>query len=372
MKKIPTVASAALFVAAAILIQAFAFVFLTREGLGAVYTAKVRLDAETVEPDYMFGEYYDLKEEYEGCDLFFLGADVTVADSYTVILDLLRFANRNFAVRTLGLNVGKSTASHVNDCLATADDAALEEQILILRGAGRFTEEFISFVRSLCIFNRTMPHGGGIKVISVVTDTPARTTLDKLRSDVISLWNSAPQAVRDSLSFNSLDLFFEHFYENSDAFREFLGDKEFERFKVVDEHRRAGDYSEWKVASQLEGIVSEPALIVVDRGVVGEKSALRRYAKDMGAKAAYLCVNYVSCKGLEKGEEVEITTPMLPTDLEHGVYIVTKNKIGAFLDAFRFIADPTGGGEGSPVLTPTKDFFIVVGSGAVIYREINQ
>ena len=366
MKRSSHLAHAALFVAAAIVIQALACVFLTKEGLTAVYTVKVRLDAERIEHDYLFEEYYDLREEYEGCDMFFLGADTTVADSYTVILDFLSFANRNFGVKTLGLNVLKGTAARINACLETADDVTLEEQIADLRGSGNFTEEFISFVRSLSVFNRTMPHGGGITVVSVFLDTPSRASFDKLRNDLKSF--STP-VVRDSLSYNSIDKFFEHFHANAEAYREFLGDEEFENFLKVDEHRLAGDYDEWKIASQLEEVVSSPAVIVVPRGVVGEKSPLRKYASDMGAKAAYLCVNYVSCKGREKGEEVEVTNLTLPSELDRGIYIVTKKRIGAFLDAYRFITDPTTGGEASPVLTPTEDFFIVVGSAAVKYRN---
>lgn len=360
---------AALFVALAMVAVFVASVFLTPEGLRAVYPAAVLSAAENVSPDYSFEEYYDLKTSAAGCDMFFIGADTTVAESYTVILDLFRFLCRNFGVRTLALNVGKNTAQRINDCLRAENDADLQEKIKELRAAGLFTEDLISFVRSLAALNGTLPRADGVTVVSVVVDTPAKATVDKIHSELISGWGSVPEHVSEALSISDVDEFFEHFNKYPDEYREFLGDETFENYKRINEHRLAGDYKEWKIAAQLGDLVSVPALITVDRDVVGEKSPLRSYAGKLGAKAAFVGVKYVSSRGLVKGEEIELHDFSMPFAPTRGIYFVSEKSMSRFTGWYRHVCDPSGTRGDVQALSDTGDYFVIVGSSAVKYGE---
>ena len=367
LKKTSTLRSAALFVALAMIIQFAAVMLLTPEGLSALYPLAVSGAAEQIVPDLVFDEYYDLKGEFEGSDTFFIGADTTVAESYTAILDLFRFLNRYFGVRILALNIGKTTASRMNDCLAARGVTELEEKLGALRESGIFPNEFITFTRSLATLAASMPLGKEISVESVHVDTPKKATLDKLHSEIISRWASAPKEVTDALTFSDAGTFFEHFHAHAELYRQFLGDDEFARYVEVDEHRVAGDYKEWKIASQLGAFVSSPSLTVVDRDVVGEDSALRPYVEALGAKAAFVGVEYVSCRGLQMGEEVDVHDYSLPFAPERALYLLSARSVEAFTRFCRFVADPTGNGDASIALAP--DNYVVVGSPAVKYGE---
>ena len=348
-------------------IQFAAVLFLTPEGLSAVFPLAVSYNGETVVPDFVFDEYYDLKSEFEGCDTFFIGADTTVADSYTAILDLFRFLNRYFDVRTLGLNVGKATASRVNDCLAAKSADELEEKIAALRASGIFSGEFISFARALAAFASTRPLGKELQVRSVNSDTVRRATLDKVHSELIARWGSADKELTDALSINDVDVFFEHFYAHEEMYREFLGDEDFARFVEIDEHRVAGDYNEWHIASQMEEFVSSPSLTVVDRTVISQDSPLRAYVGAMGAKSAFVGVEYVSCRGVFKGEEIDVHDFSQPLAPSRGLYFVSETSMSSFVSYCRFIDDPSGGSSVSPTHAP--DYYVVVGSPAVKYGE---
>ena len=368
MKKTSTLRSAALFIALAMIIQFAAVMLLTPEGLSALYPLAVSYASVNVTPDFVFDEYYDLKEEFEGCDTFFIGADTTVAESYGAILDLFRFVNRYFGVRTLALNVGRTTAARINDCLAAKSDAELEEKIADLCASGIFPDDLIAFVRALAALNSSMPLGKELTVESVYADTVKKATVDKIHSELISRWGDASPEITDALSINDADVFFEHFHANEQLYREFLGDEEFERFVEVDEHRAAGDYKEWRIASQLETFVSSPSLTVVDRDVLGEDSPLRAYVEKMGAKAAFVGVEYVSCRGMSKGEEVDVHDLSLPLAPERALWFVSAKSVAGFTDMYRFVGDPTGKGGVAP-LCAASDFYVIVGSEAVKYGE---
>ena len=360
---------AALFVALAMVLQFVAVIFLTPAGLSKVYPFAVDVAAENVVPDYSFDEYYDLKGEFEGSDLFFIGADTTVAESYTVILDLMRFLCRNFGVKTLALNVGRSTVKHINDCIATKDAAELQEQITSLRSAGIFPEEFISFVRSLVALDHTLPSGSGITVVSVYSESAARATVDRVHSEIISRWGNASEAIMESLSISEIDDFFDHFFAHPDDYRKFLGDEEFEFFVQINAHRLAGDYREWRIASQIEEYVSSPILVAVEREVVGADSPLRSYAERMGKTASYVSASYVSCRGLSKGEEVEISDFSLPFAPDRGIFFVSAESISRFTRWSDFVCDPSGTGAASAPFSVTPDYFVIVGSKTVKYGD---
>ena len=367
---------AAAFVAAAMLLQALFVVFFTPQGLSRVYPFVLRLKSETIEDDSSFAEYYTLRGEFADADSFFLGADTYVADSYFVILDYLRFTKRYFEVKNLALGVGESSAAKINACLA-APDAGLEEAFADFRSSGRYTKEFLDFVRSLCEFNKTLPPKRKLTVVPIYVESLDSAVVGRVTANIMSRLAKAPSEVSAALSISRAGEFFDHFDKNAEAFAEFLGEEEFSRLTGIEAHYRAGDYAEWALGERIAATVGEPTLYVVAPEMTSPDSPFRDQVAALGAKSAFVQIKYTGCFTLTSSGEVEKNDVDLPFAPKRGVMFVSGEKLDGFKAFYRFVADPAGDERKKDVAGAldsfsARHFFIVAGSPAAAYKEDRQ
>lgn len=365
---------AAFFLAAAMILQALFTLLLTPQGLVTLYPYAVRSKSEKVENDASFAEYYPLRREFADCTLFFLGADTTVADSYSVILDYLRFLKRNFEITTLTLSVGTTTADRINTCLAASDTTELLASLEELKSNGRFTLEFINFVKDLCTLNQTLTPERKITVRSMFTESIYSATISRMSSHILSNWGNAGGEVSGIMSVSDVDAFFAYMTEYSAAFTEYLGEEEYNRYMELKAHYEAGDYDEWAIASKLPELADEHTLVIVSQNAVRQKSPLRAFVSELGKNASYMEVKYADSRGLRGGEEIEMQDIDLPFASQRSVRFVSRDDLEGFRSYYRLIANPFAREDRREVeeyldTLATPNFFVVIGSRAVSYDE---
>lgn len=365
---------AALFIALAMLLQLLFTVLLTPQGLVRLYPYAVRANSEKVENDASFSEYFSLRQDFSGCTMFFLGADTTVADTYFVMFDYLRFLKRNFEITSVVMNMGKVTADHINKCILAEDIEELHEVLSELRSSGRFSSELLNFVKNLCTFNKTLTPERKITVKPLVADSLYNATISRMSSDILSNFGSTSPEISAIMSITDINKFFEYMTEHSAAFAEYLGEEKYSRYMEIKSHYEAGDYTEWAIARKLPDLVAEPTLVIVGKDTVGIKSPLRRFVDELGVKGAYVEVKYADCRGIAHNTETEINDIDLPFASQRSVRFVARGDIEGFRAYYRLIANPAASeerreaGEYLDTLA-TPDFFVVVGSSAVSYDE---
>lgn len=363
---------AALFIAAAMLLQLVFTVLLTPEGLVRLYPYAVRLNSEKVENDASFSEYHTLQQDFSGCTMFFLGADTTVADTYSVILDYLRFLKRNFEVTSIAMSMGKVTADNVNKCILATDTDELHAYLSELSSSGRFSAELLNFVKALCTFNKTLTPERKITVKPLVAESLYNATISRMSSDILSNFSGIGTEISDIMSITDIGQFFEYMTAHGDAFAEYLGAEKYSRYMEIKAHYEAGDYAEWAIARKLPEFVSETSLIIVGKDMVGINSPLRGFVDELGVKGAYVDVRYSDCRGISRNSEVEINDIDLPFSSQRCIRFVSRKDIEGFRAFYRRIANPAKKEERRDIAEyldtlATPDFFVVVGSSAVNY-----
>ncbi len=367
---------ATLFIVLAMILQLFFTVLLTPEGLVRLYPYAVYANSEKVENDASFSEYFPLRQEFADCTMFFLSADTTVADTYSVMLDYLRFLKRNFDITTVALNIGKANVERINKCVLASDVDELQNALAELRSNGRFSSELMNFAKGLCMFNKTLTPERKITVKSFLTESLYTATISRMSSDILSNFGNTTPEVSAIMSITDIDKFFDYLTEYADAFTEYLGEEKFNRYMEVKSHYYAGDYNEWTIAEKLPEFAEERALIIVGRDTVGVKSPLRTYVDELGVKGAYMDVKYSDCHGISINAETEVNDIDLPFVSSRSVRFVSREDIEGFRAFYRRIANPAAKDDRRSVEEyldnlATPSFFVVIGSSAVNYDEEN-
>lgn len=365
---------AALFIVIAMILQLIFTVFLTPQGLVRLYPYAVRINSEKVENDASFSEYFTMREEFSDCTMFFLGADTTVADTYSVMFDYLRFLKRNFEITSVAMSMGKVTADRINKCIMSTDTDELQEALAELRSSGRFSSELLNFIKNLCTFNKTLTPGRKITVKPLMAESIHNATISRMNSDILANYGNTSSEISAIMSMTDVDDFFAYMTEHAAAFAEYLGEEKYSRYMEIKSHYDAGDYKEWAISEKLPEFVGEPTLIIVGRDTVGIKSPLRSFVDELGAKGAYVEVKYAACHGISKNEETEINDIDLPFSSQRCVRFVSRENIEGFRSYYRLIANPAGkedrnGAQEYLDTLATPNFFVVVGSSAVNYDE---
>lgn len=256
------------------MLQLFFTVFLTPQGLVRLYPYAIRANSKKVESDASFSEYFDLRQEFEGCTMFFLGADTTVSDTYFVMFDYLRFLKRNFEITSIAMNMGKVTAEHVNKCILAQDTTELHEALDELRSSGRFSSELLNFVKNLCTFNKTLTPERKITVKPLIAESIYNATISRMTSDILSNYGSTNPEISAILSITDIDKFFEYMTEHDTVFAEYLGEEKYNRYMEIKSHYNAGDYKEWAIAEKLPDFVADPTLVIVSKDTVGDRKSV--------------------------------------------------------------------------------------------------
>lgn len=362
---------AALFIAAAMILQAIFVVFLTPQGLSKIYPYVLRFNSEKIEDDASFAEYFGLRSEFAGNSFFVLGADLGVADSYFVIFDYLRYLKKDFDVDMLALPVTVSCARAINEYLSSSAENSASA-LAAVTSNGVFTADFISFLKKLYNFNATLSPRRKLTVCSDYAESLRSASVSRMSTLILNNFGKSTPEVSYALSIETADEFFTYFTDHESAFRDFLSEEEFAYFTEVKAHAEEGDFNEWILSAKLETYADNAILCVVDDPYARPGSPLCDMLSESGIDAKFVSTAYCGCKTLVSGVTEEKNDFDLPFDPGHSVRFASRDEIGPFLRFYRFVSNPSGKEERRSVELifdkfATPSFFIVVGSEASSY-----
>ena len=370
--------SAAIFITIALLCQLL-FVFLfTPNGLSVIYPTILRVSSEKIESDASFAEYYDVKDDYSSGDIFFLGADLGVGESYTVIIDYLRFLKQNADVCILALDISDYKAGLINDCIFSEGEAAYMENIAALRSVGGDTDDFYDFVRALYNINSTLTPKRKINVVSNKINGLYRDTVSRLKDNVM-FNHTGDVVINKTLNISDPAELISYIKENEQAFREYMDEEMFDSYMTIAEHMEADDYDEWQYAEKLGKLYSGvPMLWVCSRELIDAGSKFYGYVDEFEAEYRAVQIRYSKCTRVNIDKTTsELDEISIPFAFENEIFFVFGGKTRAFLDYYRRIANPFENEKKSGIASAlddfaTNDFFIVCRSGPAEYGAAEQ
>lgn len=367
----------AIFVAVAFVLQLAFVLFLTPQGLSHLYPYLVRMKSEEVASDASFAEYYDLRTSFADGELFFLGVNTDVAESYFVILDYLRFLKKNFDIQTVALYVTPNVAGYINSYIFAEEGEELEAAKQTLENTGMRTADFYSFVDSLRALNETLSPQRKLTVTGIYAESLENDILNSFTNKLLGGWGGFGDVIMDALSISDIESFFDYFDAHLDSFAEFLGEEEFTRYCNARDLYRAGQYADWKTSLKIAALPEGRVLCVLPNERIAPNSAFYSFIEPLGRKYYSVQTKYHNC---ETGSFTNQTTPLsdfeLPFSSETSVRFVSEKATASFRDFYKYIANPSGSAEKAQTASAfddlvTPNFFIVSNSPAAKY-ELNS
>lgn len=360
----------ALFIALALVLQLIFVLFLTPQGLSHVYPYVVRVKSEEIESDASFAEYYDLRTDFADGELFFLGADMNIAQSYFVVIDYLRFLKKSFDINYLALDVTITYAGYINDYISADDETLPEAEEKIMRA--KKTTAFYEFLKELRDFNKTLTPQRKLTVLGIDTIDIYEEIIDPFRERVIGSWVNTNTSITSALQTDTPDEFFDHFDANAEAFEEYLGKKEFDRVVRARDLYRTGTYNERKLADKIKAIPEGKALCVVSNEHLSAKSPFFGCLEDE-RKAYSIQTKYYNCqKGPREQKITTVSDLELPFSSEPNVRFVTEEDTAVFRSFYRTVSNPASREDKAELASffdefATPYFFIVSNSPPSLY-----
>lgn len=366
---------AALFIVIASVAQLIFALLFTAQGLFAIYPTVLRMKSEKISQDNVFPEYFDVRSEFSHKGLYILGADTGVSASYDVIIDYLRFLKQSAEVSVLSLNISKYDAGKINDCLLAENPEEREKGIKFFRSSKNYSEEFCTFVRSLCQINDRLTPQRKISVASNKVPDLFSKTVSEIQNDIISALSTDPVLV-GSYTCRTVDEFLAYVKANEVTFREFLGNEKFEELLVLDEHNKLGDYEEWAYSSIVsEYCADNTVLSVCEPNMIRDGSPLFAYISQSDIECTPVQIKYSKCQTLDKKKEtVSLSDISVPFTSENDIFFVSAKKAESFISYYRKIANPSAIPSREKIANAlsvfsTDSFFIVCNSDAVSYTK---
>lgn len=255
--------TAALFIALAFVLQLIFVMFLTPQGLYRVYPYVVRLKSERVRSDASFAEYYDLRTAFADGEIYLLGTDMGVAESYFVILDYIRFLKKSFDIETVALPVTPYVAGIINEYISAqaGDDLEAAEEKLYQTGVR--SNEYYDFIKNLRSYNETLSPQRKLNIAGIYTETIENDIINDFVNKVISNWTDAGEVLSRAISISKSDEFFDYFDEHTAEFERFLSEAEFSRYSEARNLYREGVYDDWKAYDKISTLGDGKVLCVL-------------------------------------------------------------------------------------------------------------
>lgn len=362
--------AAALFIAIAFVLQLVFVILLTPQGLSHIYPYLVRAKSEEITHDASFAEYYDLRTAFADGELFFLGSDTNVAQSYYVILDYLRFLKKSFDINYLALDVTITYANTINEYIS-ADDATLAEAEEKLMKTNK-TAEFREFIKDLRDFNNTLTPQRKLTVIGIDTIDIYEEILDPFRDNLVYNWVNVDTTITTAVQKSDPDEFFDYFDANAEAFESYLGKNEYNRFIKARDLYRTGNYDNQKLAEKIAAIPEGKALCVVPNERLDTDSGFFDCLKDERVAYSVQTKYHNSQKGPSQSRITDVNDIDLPFSSETAVRFVTEQDTASFRNFYRRISNPTGRDDKADLAAyfdefATPYYFIVSNSPAALY-----
>ncbi len=157
------------FVAAILIVQAVALLFLTPQGMEFLFPPVARVHAEKFEPESnTYAVYYDTRVEISNADLIVVGIDFGIAESYDLLGHFTRFAKQYNNYSAVLLDLQYSQQSLAQNLLSQTEEDAFMKRISWLTERTGLPTEFCDYLSEIFLINRTVTD---IREVEVLTYT---------------------------------------------------------------------------------------------------------------------------------------------------------------------------------------------------------
>ncbi len=158
------------FVAAILIVQALALLFLTPQGLELLFPPVARVHAEKFEPESnTYAVYYDTRVEISNADLVVIGLDFGIAESYDLLGHFTRFVKQYNNYSAVLLDLKYSQQRLAQNLLSQTEEEAFMKRISWLTERTGLPTEFCDYLSEIFLINRTVTPIRRVDVLTYAT-----------------------------------------------------------------------------------------------------------------------------------------------------------------------------------------------------------
>lgn len=160
------------FVAAVLIAQALALLFLTPAGIDLLFPPVARVNAEKFSPESnTYAVYYDLRVEVSQADLIVVGMDYGIAESFDLLGHFTRFVKQynNYSAVLLDMTIAQQNVAQ--NIFFQDEEGQYMKRITILQERTGMSADFCDYLTELFLINRTMTDIRKLNVYSYAAPT---------------------------------------------------------------------------------------------------------------------------------------------------------------------------------------------------------
>ncbi len=161
------------FIAAVLIIQAAALLFLTPAGIDFLFPPVARVNAEKFSPTgNTYAVYYDIRVEVSQADLIVVGMDYGIAESYDLLGHFTRFAKQynNFSAVLMDMSISQQNVAQ--NLFFQNEEGQFMKRITILQERTGMSSDFCDYMTELFLVNRTMTAVRKLNIYSYAVPEP--------------------------------------------------------------------------------------------------------------------------------------------------------------------------------------------------------
>lgn len=145
------------FVAAILIVETLALLFLTPQGLDVLFPPVARVNAEKLSPESnTYAVYYDTRVEVSNADLIVVGMDFGIAESYDLLGHFTRFVKQYNNLSAVMLEITLSQQNLAQNLLTRTEEDEFYKRLYILEERTGMPAEYCEYISELFLINRTM------------------------------------------------------------------------------------------------------------------------------------------------------------------------------------------------------------------------
>ncbi len=145
------------FVAAVLIVQALALLFLTPAGIDLLFPPVARVNAEKFSPESnTYAVYYDLRVEVSQADLIVVGIDYGIAESFDLLGHFTRFAKQynNYSAVLMDMTISQQNVAQ--NVFFQDEESQFLKRMTILQERTGMSADYCDYITELFLINRTM------------------------------------------------------------------------------------------------------------------------------------------------------------------------------------------------------------------------
>ena len=215
-----------LFVIITVVVQLAALLFMTPQGLAAVYPYILHMKSEEINTgDANIGEYFSLHNDVENAGLVILSVDTGIKDSYTLAADYLRFLVRFTDVSDVAMYIQQMRLSDISSAVVSGDYVGFEKACDKQRDLKALSDQIYSFAGSVYAINSRLAPDKKISMVGIKGQSGLSDIISTLTADLYIIPGGSNGEHMEILEAKTSEEYVTLFRKHEAKLREILGNK---------------------------------------------------------------------------------------------------------------------------------------------------